>query len=135
MSFPLKLGSFTTFFGFVVARYTKALGQLPGGSTPATPPTMSSTELGSIEKLSSVILCNRAAAAIMLGLFHRAVQDCTEAIRLQPTYVKVGHSGLVTAGWSQRVRHSEQWVRHSGFVTVGSSQWVCHYARRRSILA
>ena len=35
-----------------------------------------------------VFLCNRAAAALMMGSFAHAATDCTEAIQLQPAYVK-----------------------------------------------
>ncbi|MED6122543.1 hypothetical protein PIB30_040786 [Stylosanthes scabra] len=37
---------------------------------------------------NSVLLCNRAACRSNLGEFHRAVEDCTAALSLRPSYTK-----------------------------------------------
>lgn len=37
---------------------------------------------------NSVLLCNRAACRSKLGQFERAVEDCTAALNLRPSYSK-----------------------------------------------
>ncbi|KAI3807787.1 hypothetical protein L1987_23721 [Smallanthus sonchifolius] len=41
------------------------------------------------EPYNSVLLCNRAACRYKLGQFERAVEDCTIALNLRPSYAKV----------------------------------------------
>lgn len=40
------------------------------------------------EPYNSVLLCNRAACQAKLGLFEKAVEDCTAALNLRPSYYK-----------------------------------------------
>lgn len=40
------------------------------------------------EPYNSVLLCNRAACRSKLGQFERAVEDCTTALNLRPSYSK-----------------------------------------------
>jgi len=37
---------------------------------------------------NSVLLCNRAACRSKLGQFEKAVEDCTAALNLRPSYAK-----------------------------------------------
>ena len=37
---------------------------------------------------NSILLCNRAACRSKLGQFERAVEDCTTALNLRPSYTK-----------------------------------------------
>lgn len=37
---------------------------------------------------NALLLCNRAASRFKLGLFEKAVEDCTLALNLQPSYRK-----------------------------------------------
>lgn len=37
---------------------------------------------------NSVLYCNRAACWFMLGLWERSVEDCNQALRIQPNYTK-----------------------------------------------
>ena len=36
----------------------------------------------------SILLANKAAASLKMGLQEKAIEDCTEAIELNPNYVK-----------------------------------------------
>lgn len=41
-----------------------------------------------LDHSNSVLFCNRAACWFKLGLWERSVEDCNEALRIQPTYTK-----------------------------------------------
>lgn len=41
-----------------------------------------------LDHSNSVLYCNRAACWFKLGLWERSVEDCNEALRIQPTYTK-----------------------------------------------
>jgi len=41
-----------------------------------------------LDPYNSVLLCNRAACRIKLGEFEKAIEDCTAALNVRPSYTK-----------------------------------------------
>ncbi|XP_044474028.1 TPR repeat-containing thioredoxin TTL1-like [Mangifera indica] len=60
---------------------------------------------------NSVLYCNRAACWFMLGLWERSVEDCNQALRIQPNYTKAllrrAASNRKLERWADAVRDYE----------------------------
>jgi hypothetical protein len=70
-------------FGEAAALYSKALavaGELPDATAAVAPPAA---------KLAALCHTNRAACFFMLRQFRKCADDCAQAVRLDPAYVKV----------------------------------------------
>lgn len=46
--------------------------------------------------LGAVLLCNRAACFLLMKQYQEVIADCSDAVELDPTYVKVKHSLVIT---------------------------------------
>ncbi|KAL3849277.1 hypothetical protein ACJIZ3_011159 [Penstemon smallii] len=64
-----------------------------------------------LDPLNSVLYCNRAACWFKLGQWERSVDDCNQALRIQPNYIKAllrkAASNSKLERWSEAVRDYE----------------------------
>ncbi|XP_031266857.1 TPR repeat-containing thioredoxin TTL1 [Pistacia vera] len=64
-----------------------------------------------LDPSNSVLYCNRAACWFMLGLWERSVEDCNQALRIQPNYTKAllrrAASNSKLERWADAVRDYE----------------------------
>ncbi|XP_057795961.1 TPR repeat-containing thioredoxin TTL1 [Salvia miltiorrhiza] len=64
-----------------------------------------------LDPSNSVLYCNRAACWFKLGQWERSVDDCNQALRIQPTYLKAllrrASSNSKLERWSEAVRDYE----------------------------
>ncbi|XP_044501633.1 inactive TPR repeat-containing thioredoxin TTL3-like [Mangifera indica] len=63
------------------------------------------------DSCNSVLYCNRAVCWSKLGFYEKSIEDCNEALKIQPNYTKVLHLRAVSNGklgqWSEAVRDYE----------------------------
>ncbi|KAL1537937.1 TPR repeat-containing thioredoxin TTL1-like [Salvia divinorum] len=86
---------------------------------------------------NSVLYCNRAACWFKLGMWERSVDDCNQALRIQPNYIKAllrrAASNSKLERWSEAVRDYEMLRRElPDDKEVAESLFHAHVALKKS---